>query len=111
MVPRSFQEHSDGGVVELGSNGRAVVDNSVGTVGSWMERHIGRRGGLKGGGLGGIGRDFGGVSSGASGCANCRRMGCLGRGCGLNIILDVIGGGNKVATGQQLCEKFNRDMI
>ena len=66
MVSLSLQERSDGGVVELGSNGRFVFYNVVGTVGSSMERHIGRRGGLKGVGLGDIGSDFVGVGSGAS---------------------------------------------
>ena len=100
MVPLSLQEQSDGGVVHIGSNGRAVIDNFISPVGSRMEIHIGMRAGLKGGGIGGHGRDFGGISSGSSGCANFRHMGLLGRGCGLDSILDGIGGGNEVATGK-----------
>ena len=92
MVPLSLQERSDGGVVQLGSNGQAVVDNVVGSVIYRMEKHLVRSGGLKGGGLGSPGRDFGGVSSGTSGCANFQHLGILGRGCGLDSILDGISG-------------------
>ena len=71
-----------------------------------MEIHIGRYGGLKGGGICGLGHDFGSVSNSGSGCANCQHIVLLGGGCGLNRILDDICGVNEVATGQQLCEKL-----